>query len=266
MLNQSYLGKYNFLFVVLDSCRYDSFKEAHTPNIDRYGEARLTNAPAYFTLPSHVAMFRGNLPSNPKLKGYYNRRDFIMFRFGGNMLNPLHDRKVGIDFDASQVADLPDGFRQAGYHTIGIGGVHWFHPAYKTGKCIYYFFEDYWYKEELVNVDNPESLKHQVAKIGELCAKDKRKKFVFLNVSVTHIPYVIGRKFGLKAGDRRSQVKGVEHFDEMFPQLIAKVPKPVFVIITADHGDCFGEDGLWGHPQDHPILHKVPMVVFESNE
>lgn len=263
MLNQDYLGKYNFLFVVLDSCRYDSFKEAHTPNLDQYGEARLTHSPGYFTLPSHVAMFRGNLPSNPKLKGYYNRDDFIIFRFGGDMLTPLKGRPVGIEFDASYASDLPDGFGQAGYHTIGIGGVHWFHSGLRTSKCIYYFFEDYWYEEELVNVDNPESLKHQVVKIGELCAKDGRKKFVFLNVSVTHIPYVMGRRFGLSAGNRQSQAKGVEHFDEMFPELIAKVPKPIFVIITADHGDLFGEDGLWGHPQYHPILHKVPMLVFE---
>jgi hypothetical protein len=52
----------SFLFVTLDSCRYDTFAAAHTPNFDQVGELHRAMAPGSFTFSSHTAMFMGHTP------------------------------------------------------------------------------------------------------------------------------------------------------------------------------------------------------------
>lgn len=39
------------------------------------------------------------------------------------------------------------------------------------------------------------------------------------------------------------------------------------VVITADHGNAFGEWGVWGHPQEPlPVLRRVPWVVTQAQD
>jgi hypothetical protein len=62
----------DFLFVVWDSCRLDTFEAARTPVLDRYGPVRPAYTHGTYTLPAHVAMlgaFR-TLRRRP----FYNRR------------------------------------------------------------------------------------------------------------------------------------------------------------------------------------------------
>lgn len=37
------------------------------------------------------------------------------------------------------------------------------------------------------------------------------------------------------------------------------------IVITSDHGNCFGEDDIYGHPvgSEHPILTEVPWLVID---
>jgi len=43
----------NLFFIVLDSCRFDSFQAANTPNMDRIGKAEKRYSYASWTSPSH---------------------------------------------------------------------------------------------------------------------------------------------------------------------------------------------------------------------
>jgi len=54
------------------------------------------------------------------------------------------------------------------------------------------------------------------------------------------------------------QVKTVEHVDRLLEGLIDKAPVDTHFIITADHGECFGEGGFFGHG---PIVHEKVMEV-----
>ena len=57
----------HIVFIVMDSCRYDSFMAAGTPNIDRLGDAEKRYSYASWTAPSHYAFTMGMLPhSSPK--------------------------------------------------------------------------------------------------------------------------------------------------------------------------------------------------------
>ena len=38
--------------------------------------------------------------------------------------------------------------------------------------------------------------------------------------------------------------------------------REVTVVMCGDHGDCLGENGLWGHGFYHPKVMEVPMAIF----
>ena len=89
-----------------------------------------------------------------------------------------------------------------------------------------------------------------------LKGEDERPIFFFLNISSTHIPYRNGPR------NVQGQAACLEYVDSHLPRLLGLLPNPCHVIIVSDHGDCMGEDGLWGHAVYHPKVMEVPMVSF----
>jgi arylsulfatase A-like enzyme len=56
-------------------------------------------------------------------------------------------------------------------------------------------------------------------------------------------------------------VRAVERVDALFGQLVEKCPRGTHVIVTADHGELFGEDGHVGHgPMVHEKVFEVPFL------
>ena len=43
-------------------------------------------------------------------------------------------------------------------------------------------------------------------------------------------------------------------------------PDNGYIIIASDHGECFGEDGLWGHSFYHEKIMTVPIIKIEKNK
>ena len=52
----------HIVFIVMDSCRYDAFMAAATPNVDRLGAAQRRYSYASWTAPSHYAFTMGMMP------------------------------------------------------------------------------------------------------------------------------------------------------------------------------------------------------------
>ncbi len=52
----------NLVFMVLDSCRYDSFTRARTPHFDQFGDAEQRWSYASWTAPSHYSYLMGLVP------------------------------------------------------------------------------------------------------------------------------------------------------------------------------------------------------------
>ena len=49
--------------------------------------------------------------------------------------------------------------------------------------------------------------------------------------------------------------------DSVFENLLNKCPENTYFIITADHGELFGEDGYFGHgPIMHDKVFEVPFI------
>ncbi len=56
------VSKNSFLFITLDSCRYDTFESTNIPNMKKIGPLHKAKSPSYFTFGSHSAMFVGFTP------------------------------------------------------------------------------------------------------------------------------------------------------------------------------------------------------------
>lgn len=125
--------------------------------------------------------------------------------------------------------------------------------------------------------------------IADMTFPSNQPVFYFFNLGETHYPYMLaaadlpqlsgvhGVLRGLAQGGTTSepaaffdpdlmarlhaqQVRCVEHVDALFGRMLSKCPRGTHIIVTADHGELFGEDGYFGHG---PIMHeKVFEVPF----
>ena len=57
---------------------------------------------------------------------------------------------------------------------------------------------------------------------------------------------------------KERQVETVRYLDGVFVELFDRAPKNTWIIVTADHGELFGEAGYFGHG---PIMHEKCFEV-----
>ena len=86
-----------------------------------------------------------------------------------------------------------------------------------------------------------------------------RPQYLIVNVCETHYPCYDGaydphfspyRLHGFAAQMRAAAVDQA--------RLFSKLPSDTYITITADHGDCFGEDGFVGHGE---VWNKMVLEV-----
>jgi hypothetical protein len=254
----------SFLFVTLDSCRFDTFASAHAPHLKRIGPLHRAMAPAAFTYASHAAMFVGFTPWVPGcVEPYLNPKFARIFKLVG-----AGYEGNGREFVQLEGRSIIEGFRRLGFATVGTGAVGWFDPASPTGRLLTDDFDAFHYTRE-------GGLREQLAFIDEsLASVDGRPVFVFVNVGETHVPYCFEgapwdpannpcRPFAIDndAGEcRRRQRACLEWVDEMLGELL-QLFDDANVLVCADHGDAWGEDGVWEHGLPHPKVLEVPLVL-----
>jgi membrane-anchored protein YejM (alkaline phosphatase superfamily) len=263
----------NLLILVYDSCRYDSAIKAHTPVLDQYASIHKGFTPATYTYPAHHSFFCGIFPAVPEPVPYYNRfvKQLIALEGGGDGV------KTKDSFVVEKRADnIIVGLSQAGYYTVGSAGANWFvKPSLRLG------FDDFHYTHHARALD-------QIGLILESIEKNaKAKNFLgFINFMETHAPYMHydEPEYNLTARKKMSwppacnsddadfanklhsaQIKAVEYLDSCLPTLFTALPKNTVVMLFADHGEAFGEDGYWGHGVYHEKVMEVPIAIFSLN-
>lgn len=256
------LHTHDLLFITLDTLRYDvaqaAWRAGQTPtlaaHLPREGwEARHT--PGSFTYAAHHAFFAGFLPT-PIGPGPHPRR--FAARFPGSETT-MPDTVV---FDAP---DIVSGLAAAGYHTLCIGGVGFFNPASALGRVLPALFaEALW--EPCFGVTEPRSTEHQVAAACAAIAGLPRAQrlFLFVNVSALHQPNYFYLS-GASEDSPASQGAALAYVDAQLPPLFEAMQRrgPASVIICADHGTAYGEEGYHGHRLAHPVVWTVPYAEFE---
>ena len=253
------------LFITLDSCRYDSFAAAKAKNLKAVGPLYRAMAPGNFTYASHAAMFMGFTPGIADVAApYVNPKFAKIFRMTGIGFSGKHSEHLAL-----AGGNIIDGMKRLGYLAIGTGAVEWFNPARETSKTLVGDFDDFFYP------GNTHSLSRQLAWINERLAgiDHDRPLFLFVNIGETHVPYYYNGApwnrgynpcipFGTQndAGEcRRRQVACLEYVDGQLGALLSAFSECT-IFVCADHGDCWGEDGLWEHGIHHEKVYEVPLL------
>ncbi len=271
----------NYILIVFDSCRYDSFIRARPKVMRKLGRVEKRWSYASWTAPSHYNLLMGLLPhKSPKhvFASEYYKKDFFKFneRLGAE----------NIEFK-SLVPELyfPLFLKEKlGYRTHARVSL----PVLNPRTILNQGFDSY----RLMADHND-----MRAMVREMRFPKDRPSFYLLNVGETHYPYalpdeppeqwprisgvhgvfkhlddhVVGGKlvrgkkrfFDEKALKelRQRQIKAVKYLDQVVEELFDIVPKNTYITITSDHGELFGEDGYFGHgPIQHDKVLEVPFV------
>lgn len=253
----------SILLVTLDSCRYDTFAGSHVPNLRAIGELHRAMAPGNFTYGSHAAMFVGFTPGIAgRLEPFVNPKHTKIFKLTGAGFPGK-----GGEFMTLTGPNIVVGLKRRGYATLGTGAVGWFDPSTEAGRHLTQDFDDFWYP------GNAHSLGRQLLWLGERLAKVEEPAFVFLNVGETHVPYYFeGAAWSADFNPcvpfattndaeecRRRQRECLEFVDQRLSPLLDAFSESS-VIVCADHGDCWGEDGIWEHGVSHDKVLEVPLL------
>jgi hypothetical protein len=252
---------HSVLVVTLDSCRLDTAKASPTPNLARVAPLVAAQAAASFTLPAHAALFAGVSPGVPGLG-----RPWLDPK-AGKLLKLVNDRISPGPGDWLLLGgrDVVEGFRLAGWPTLGTGAVDWFDTATPPGRALSASFERFWY------AGGPDA-RAQVAWLIDEIRRAGAPCFAFLNAAETHVPYThagapwdaawnpcvpFGRTNDAAECQRRQRACLAFVDDALRPLLEAFASATL--LVCADHGDAWGEDGLWEHGVYHPAVASVPL-------
>lgn len=263
-------GARSWILLVLDSCRYDSLVAADTPHLDRLGVVQRRWAYASWTAPAHLAMLQGLLP-HPGARGswaadtYRDELGELTHRLGVAL--PLHELAPALW--------LPELLNRHGWRTGAWVSLPVLHPATPLARG----FDTYRLRgrhDDLRGI------------LDDLRFVDERPAFWLINAGETHYPYTfpgsnhgpLPRLSGLRGATRTAmsappppfddaqladlhhrQRAAVGYVDGLLPRLAALAPRGTWLTVTADHGECFGEDGWFGHgPVVHDKVLEVPLV------
>ena len=166
-----------------------------------------------------------------------------------------------------QGCNIIDGLKRNGYRTVGTGAVGWFDRSSETAKHLTEDFDEFFF------AGDRQSVAGQLAWLEARMSASQRN-FIFINIGETHVPYYHKAApwdssfnpcvpFG-KANDasesRRRQLSCLEFVDGQLAGLVTAF-RCATTLICADHGDCWGEDGLWEHRIHHIRVLEVPLLL-----
>lgn len=238
------VGSHDVLFITLDTLRYDvaaaQMEAGQTPTLKAViGQWECRHTPASFTYAAHQAFFAGHLPT------------------------PISGDGPG--YLLGNHPTLVAGLRAEGYYSVCIGGVGFFNKLSPLG-CVLpgLFDESHWSVE--MSVTHHDSTRQQVGRaLSVLDARPPGQRvFLFLNVSALHQPNYMYLP-GATIDSIDSHAAALRYVDGELGPLFAAFRRrgPTFVILCADHGTAYGEDGYTGHRIAHPVVWTVPYAECE---
>jgi len=271
----------NYVLIVFDSCRYDSFMRARPKTMRKLGKVERRWSYASWTSPSHYNLLIGLMPHRSPKHVYaseYYKKDFLEF----------NERLGARDIQFRSLVPrlyLPVFLNETlGYRTHAMVSL----PVLNPKTPINQGFDSF----KLMDKHND-----MRAMVRQLNFSGDRPSFYLLNIGETHYPYalpdepeeewprisgvhgvfkhldefVVGGKL-VKSKEkffddvkmeqlRKRQVRAVGYLDKVVEELFDLVPKNTYITITSDHGELFGEEGYFGHgPIYHEKVWEVPFV------
>ena len=261
----------SILLAVLDTVRVDDVSAygkvaGTTPTVDALARSGLRYAHAYsnasWTLPSHATLFTGLLPHE-------------------------HGVRTGSNGLPDGIPTLAERLHAAGYETVAISENPWIGDANHTSRG----FERFTCLDRYGIGPTGPDISEAVADWSRTRARD-RPFFLFVNIMDAHADYKVrdvnpflpagvsadaARHVSQDPRDyicvRRTRdadlaiLRGlyrgdVQAADAKLGRVIDKIGGRPITVVLSDHGECFGERGLFGHDigLTDALLH-VPLVV-----
>lgn len=285
-------GARNVVLITLDSLRYDSWIAAAPKNLSRLGEVQKRYSYATWTPPSHFNLLMGLFPH--PIPSHITKAAYVKQEFAE------HSERFQVDVNEFKNKHIPALYfptflRSIGYHTRAIVSMpvlnqftiinrDWesyehmkqhddfpgiidrmrFDPDRPTFYLLNVGETHYPYTyaghNDITNWPRVSGLHGAVADIGE---PDDTMIGVFDPDPEARRRLVIKR---LLTPDemrlaRHRQVEACQYVDGIFEKLYRKVPPNTYIIVTADHGELFGEDGMFGHGSVvHQKVLEVPFI------
>ncbi len=265
----------NLIYIIMDSCRYDSCEAARKPNIERLGKIEKRYSYASWTSPSHYVYLMGMIPHENPTRVFASevyKKDFTKWA------ERLGVPKLEFKNFLPQLS-LPNLLKKLGYRTVAKVSM----PLLNNFTSFSAYFDEY----KLMENHNDFA-----GMVAEIKFSDTYPTFYFLNLGETHYPYMLKEEdiphihgvhgvlkrlddlmaLGSKGEDRffsieqlkrfhDKQVECVEYVDGLLGKLYQKCSNNTFVIITSDHGELFGEGERFGHgPVFHEKVFEIPFV------
>lgn len=290
-------GAPNVLLVVMDAARADALSlhgtaRRTTPHLDQLAAEGTyfshAFATASWTRPSHRSMFTGNYPirrkgarstflaravhdSTPMLAEFFHARGYETGAFVANFYYTGWDAGFTRGFRAYR--DFPRTLEQV-LRTSTLGQTRFARSLYEADNA-----GDVWDAVE----DNDLTVPARPANAGkdattvtdEFLAwrerSPKRPFFAFLNYYDAHRPYTppppFDRMFSGGEEERDKYDGAIAYIDAEIGRLTEALRARgeldrTLLVITSDHGELFGEHGLWEHTSNlyYKLLH-VPLIV-----
>jgi arylsulfatase A-like enzyme len=265
----------NLVYIVMDSCRFDSYERARTPNMDRLGRAEKRYSFASWTSPSHQTLLMGQVPHHSPKRVFSSEvyKDEFAKWVGRLGVSNLSFKSFVPHLS------LPKVLQDQGFRNVGRVSMPVLNPLAGFGR----FFDDY----QLMPDHNDFA-----SMVRDAALDERTPSFYFFNLGETHYPYMLkdadlprisgvhGVFKGMddmsaRGGDslnaqskffsademrklHEQQVRCVEYVDGLLGELFHKSPQNTHFIVTADHGELFGEDDYFGHG---PIMHEKCFEV-----
>ncbi len=258
------MNRESYLFITLDSCRFDSFVQANAPNLKGLGTLHKAMAPGYFTYSSHAAMFMGFTPGIASIEApFLNPKLGKIFKLTGAGFPGK-----GTEHIALSGRNIIHGLRAHDYLTLGTSGNEWFNPGVPSGIHLGQEFEQFHFCSQ------PQALQEQIDWLLPKIDGANQPVFAFANLNETHVPYwhagapwskdlnpcVPFSRSNDPVESRRRQVACLEFVDRTLAPLL-RAFSSANIVVCADHGDCWGEDGLWEHGIWHEKVFEVPLIM-----
>jgi len=227
----------NVVLIVLDSCRYDAFEEANATFLKSLGKTHKCYSSACWTIPSLVSLV---LYSQPPLN------------------SPIRCKLFNLkDFETKQILTpnpLVIAQRTRIFKGFNVEGLRY----------------DYLRSSAEIFTDAKSFL------------ESAKKRFLLLMLLMeTHAPFWDGEKSYGHPRIFKSPLEGidvqsrcVEHIDKNFGKYLYDILlsfKNTRIIITADHGELFGEETQYGKAYHHnlisediyfhPKLFEIPFII-----
>ncbi len=275
-------GASNYVILILDSCRFDSWVRAGPTIMSRLGPLEKRYSYATWTAPSHYNLLIGLLPHHSPPHVYasdYYKDDFLKFKERFRIPDMSFGKMVPSLW-------LPTYLQDLGYRTNMLVSMPVLNPSTPINKG----FDRYALMDHHNDV---------TAMIRAMRWYVDRPNFFVLNTGETHYPYATPdepenewprisgvngvfkhlddhvRAGGLvetaeaprffdaarMAQLHARQVEAVRWVDRAIEELFDTAPANTWITITADHGEMFGEGGYFGHgPVNHEKVIEVPFV------